>query len=233
MLKIFLLLSLTITLTYLSAQTLPANAHGAGTGVNITDHLLIADAKRLTQPEAPERIDGTPYLEDDFQEGTVVTVKGVFSAVPMRYHVEGDYVEFRQKDVTYILDPSPSVKKVSLPAAQLVVDHYDIKGASLYGYYVLLDSGKLTLLMKKKTMLHPAQAPKAIETDGKPARYEKQGDEFFYKLNGGAVIEIVSVKKMLEALTDHRDEVKTFVSQEKISKKQRDLVRLAEYYNQL
>src|SRR6185503_1940379 len=106
-------------------------------------------------------------------------------AVPMRYNIEGDYVEFKQKDVTYILDPSPSVKKVSLPTTHLVVDNYEVKGKSTSGYYVLLDSGKLTLLMKKKVILRPAQAPKAIETEGKPARYEKLGDEFFYKLNGG------------------------------------------------
>jgi hypothetical protein len=142
-------------------------------------------------------------------------------------------VEFRKKDVTYILDPSPSVLKVSLPATNLVVDNYNVKGKPTSGFYVLLDSGRLTLLMKKKVILRPAQAPKAIETDGKPARYEKQKDEFFYKLNGGPVSEIVSVKKIVEVLTDHQDEVKTFVGKEKISKKEGDLIKLAEYYNQL
>lgn len=233
MLKIILLVSLNLTVTYLGAQALPANGQGAGSGMNITDHLLIAETRRLSKSEASEPIDGTPYLEDNFQEGKVITTKGVFDAVPLRYNVEGDYVEFKKKDITYILDPSPSVKKVSLPTTHLVVDNIDVKGKSTYGYYVLLDSGKLTLLMKKKVVLHPAQAPKAIETTGKPARYEKLKDEFFYKLNGGPVTEIVSVKKMLEALTDHSDEVKAFVSEEKISKKERELMKLVEYYNQL
>ena len=233
MLKTILFLSLHVIVTGLYAQALPANGQGAGSGMNITDHLLIAAAKRAGKPPEAEPIVGTPYLEDDFKEGKVVTTKGVFDAIPMRYNVEGDYVEFKQKDVTYILDPSPAVKKVSLPATPLVVDSYDVKGKPVYGYFVLLDSGRLTLLMKKKVILRPAQAPKAIETEGKPARYEKLGDEFFYKLNGGPVSEIVSVKKMLEVLTDHQDEVKAFVSKEKISKKERDLVKLVEYYNQL
>ncbi|HEY5746653.1 MAG TPA: hypothetical protein VIU12_11290 [Chryseolinea sp.] len=233
MFKIILFLALNITITSLYAQALPANAHGAGAGMNISDHLLIAEAKRLNGSEAPEPIDGTPYLEDDFQEGRIITTKGVFDAIPMRYNVEKDYVEFKQKGVTYILDPSPSVKKVSLPATHLVVDNYNIKGKATAGFYVLLDSGRLTLLMKKKVFLRPAQAPKAIETEGRPARYEAQGDEFFYKLNGGPISEIVSVKKMLEVLTDHQDEVKAFVSKEKISKKEPDLIKLVAYYNQL
>jgi hypothetical protein len=233
MLKIILLLSLNLTVTYLGAQALPANGQGAGSGMNITDHLLIAETRRLSKSEASEPIDGTPYLEDDFQEGRVVTTKGVFAAVPMRYNVEGDYVEFKQKDVTYILDPSPSIKKVSLHATNLVVDNYNVKGKSVSGFYVLLDSGKLTLLMKKKVILRPAKAPKAIETEGRPARYEELGDEFFYKLDGGPLSEVISVKKLLEVLTDHSDEVKAFVSKERISKKEHELVKLVQYYNQL
>lgn len=226
-------MSLNITVTYLGAQALSANGPGAGSGMNITDHLLIAAAKKLNKPEEPEIIDGTPYMEDDFQTGKVITTKGVFDSIPMRYNVAEDYVEFKKKDVTYILDPSPSVKKVSLPASQLVVDNYTVKGKSINGYFVLLDSGKLTLLVKKKVVLHPAQPPKPIETEGKRARYEKLKDEFFYKLNGGPITEIVSTKKMLEALTDHKDEVKAFIEKEKISKKEQDLVKLFEYYNQL
>ena len=233
MFKILLFLSLNLTVTYLGAQAMPANGAGAGAGMNITDHLLIAESKKLNKSEAAEPIDGTPYLEADFQEGRIVMTKGVFASIPMRYNVEGDYVEFQRMGVTYILDPSPSVKKVSLQATDLVVDNYNVKGKSTSGFYVLLDSGKLTLLVKKKTILRPATAPKAIETDGKPARYERLGDEFFYKLNGGPVTEIVSVKKMVEVLTDHQDEVKAFVSKEKISKKERELVKLVEYYNQL
>lgn len=233
MFKILLFLSLHITTTYLYAQALPANGAGAGAGMNISDHLLIAAARKSAGSKEPERIDGTPYLEDDFQEGRVITTKGAFAAIPMRYNVVGDYVEFKQKGVTYILDPSPSVKKVSLHTTNLIVDNYTVKGKSAPGFYVLLDSGRLTLLMKKKVILRPAQAPKAIETDGRPARYEELGDEFFYKLNGGPISEISSVKKMVEVLTDHGDEVKAFVSKEKISKKERDLIKLAEYYNQL
>jgi hypothetical protein len=233
MLKTILFLSLNVAVTCLYSQALPANGPGAGSGMNITDQLLIAAAKRAGKPPEAEPIVGTPYLEDDFKEGKVITTKGVFNAIPLRYNVESDYVEFKQKDVTYVLDPSPSVKKVSLPAGDLVVESYTVKGKPALGYYVLLDSGRLTLLMKKKVILRPAQAPKAIETEGKPARYEKLGDEFFYKINGGAVTEITSVKKMLEVLPDHQDEVKAFVSKEKISKKERDLVKLVEYYNQL
>lgn len=233
MLKILLFLALSTTTTYLCAQALSASSTRSGSGANIADHLLIAQSRSFGQPKDAERIDGTPYLQDDFQEGSVITTKGVAAPVPMRYHIEGDYVEFKQKDVTYILDPSPEIKKISFQGTDLVVDNYNVKGKPTPGFYVLLDSGKLTLLMKKNMTLHPAQPPKAIETEGKPAQYQKLGDDFFYKLDGGPVTEISSVKKLVEVLKDHQDEVKAFVSKEKISKKELELVRLVEYYNQL
>jgi hypothetical protein len=232
MLKIVLLLSLNIP-TYLYAQLVAPNILRAGTGMDISDHLLIADANKALAPKEAEHIDGTPYLEDNFQEGNAITTKGIFSKVPMRYNVESDNIEFKQDGVTYILDPSPAIKKITLPVANLVVESYATKSKSAYGFYILLDSGKLTLLKKKKVILRPAQAPKAIETEGRPARYEEQGDDFYYKLNGGPVTEFISVKKMIEVLSDHPEEVKTFVSKEKISKKEGDLVKLAEYYNGL
>jgi hypothetical protein len=195
--------------------------------------MLISDARRFIDPPEAEPIDGTPYLEDDFREGSVASVKGTYTGVPMRYHIHGDFVEFKQKDATYILDPTPAIRKVNLSGASLVVDNYVVKGKSRLGFYVLLDSGKLTLLEKKNMMLYPAQPPKAIETEGKHARYEKLKDDFYYKLNGGAIVEISSVKKILEALPDHQEEMKNFVSKEKISKSEDDLVKLARYYNQL
>lgn len=231
MLRIFCLVVLSMTVVY--AQPIPGNSAGAGNGINLADQMMIQDSRKFAKTGETVPIDGTPYLSDDFQTGTVVTTKGVFYPVPMRYNIEGDYIEFKQKDITYILDPSPAVKKVSLPDQNFVVDDYTVKGKVRKGYYILLDSGKFTVLAKKKIILHPAQAPKALESDGHPAKYEKQSDDFVYKLNGGPVTEIPSVKKLIEVLPDHQEELKKFVSKEKIAKKEGDLIKLARYYNQL
>jgi hypothetical protein len=231
MLRILGLLMFSTVIVY--SQPLPANSAGAGTGLNLSDQMLILDSKKSIKSENSEPIDGTPYLSDEFQAGDVVTQKGLFKGVKLRYNIDGDYIEFMQKDVTYILDPLPSVKKVTVADKNFVVDDYTVKGKTRKGYYILLDSGKMTMLAKKKVLFHPAQPPKALESDGKPAKYEKASDDFAYKLNGGPVIEISSVKKMLDGFPDHQEELKKFVSKEKISKNETDLAKLSKYYNQL
>ncbi|MEO5978811.1 MAG: hypothetical protein ABIS36_23705 [Chryseolinea sp.] len=231
MLKIISLLLLSTTVAY--PQALPANSAGAGTGLNLPDQMLILESKKSIKSGDVEPIDGTPYLSDEFQPGNVVTTKGVFTAIPMRYNIGEDYIEFKQKDITYILDPSSKVKKVSISDKNFMVDDYTVKGKTRKGFYILLDSGKITVLVKKKVLLHPAQPPKALESDGHHAKYEKLSDDFAYKLNGGPITDISSVKKMIEVLPDHQEELKKFVSKERISKNQTDLAKLAHYYNQL
>jgi len=227
------LMLLLVSATCLRAQIAGGNDHGATLGSNAVDHLMLLQARKFTDPETPEPIDGTPYMVDAFEKGSIVTTKGLYTEIPIRYNIDGDYIEFKKQEVVYILDPSLSVKKVSLPSADLIVDNYVSKGKSKQAFYVLLDSGRLTLLKKKKVLFHPAQAPKAVETDGRHARYEKLSDDYFFKLDGGPVVEFSSVKKILEVLPDHKEEVKNFVNEENISKKERDLIKLAKYYNQL
>jgi hypothetical protein len=216
-----------------SAQHLPGNASGAGTGLNITDHMLIKESRRGLEGESEEKVDGTPYQNENFVKGTVYSSKGKFPDVMMRYNIYADQIEFKQKDITYILDPGPDIKKIDLGDHLLVVEKYEVKGKSKSGFYTLLDSGKVTLVAKKVVTYREAQAPKALEIAGKPAKYSKAGDEFLYRIGDGPLMEVGSIKKFVENFPDRQEELMKFVSQEKISKNEKELIKLVRYYNSL
>lgn len=194
--------------------------------------LLLDSRKVLYGDGSAEETKGTPYLAETFDSANVYTIKGVFAAVPMRYNVHEDYFEFKNKDVTYILDPALNINRVDFRDYSFVVEKSEAGGKMKLGFFVLLDSGKVTLLAKKIVSYREPQPVKAME-EAKPGRYTKKDDEYFFRIEKGQLTAISSIKKMIESFPDKQNELKEFVDREKISKKEEDLIKLVQYYNSL
>jgi hypothetical protein len=203
-------------------------------GRNIEDHLLIkaADDNRYNDPE--KETVGSPYLRDEFMKGTVDTFNGVYSEMLMRYNIHADYIEFKQKNQTYILDPEPRIKQVRFDDRIFVVVNYEHKGKERYGYLELLDSGKVTLFAKKTILYREWQAPKALESGPTPAKYTRTADIYFFRISDGTVMRVESVKKLIENLPDKHEELTQFAKKEKLGiKEESDLKKLLKQYNSL
>lgn len=203
-------------------------------GRNIEDHLLIkaADDNRYNTPE--KETVGSPYLKDEFVNGTVVAFNSVYTDMPMRYNIHGDYIEFNKKNQTYILDPEPRIKQVRFDDKIFVVLKYEQKGKEKHGYLELLDSGSVALFSKKTILYREWQAPKALESRPTPAKYSRTGDIYFFRISDGPVMRVESMKKLIEALPDKRDELTQFVKKEKLGiKEESDLKKLIKYYSSL
>ncbi|HTF18877.1 MAG TPA: hypothetical protein VK658_12435 [Chryseolinea sp.] len=213
------------------AQPLPANTGSAGTGSNVTDHLLILDSKKAMTP-SEITIEGTPYLSPDFAPAFIRAKRGAFKDVPARYNACDDNLEYQQKGLTYMVMPSPTIKLVQFSDYSLVVDKLASRDSS-FAFFIRLDSGRATLLSRKPVEFKAAVAPKAIQTDGKPPRYVSKQQEFYIKIGDELPRQFPNAKKLVELLPDHRPEVEKFLSSNKISKNAEDIKRLVAYYNSL
>jgi len=214
------------------AQHVTSYRDAGRTGLNVTDHMLLLDSRKVLYGEGASDTKGTPYLAETFDSANVYTLKGVFAGLPMRYNIHYDYLEFKKKDVIYILDPALNITRVDFKDYSFVVEKSEAGGKMKLGFFVLLDSGKVTLLAKKNVSYRDPQPAKAMQ-DATPATYSKQKDEYYYKIGSGQPIEISSVKKMIDDFPDKHDELEQFVRKEKISKNDEDLVKLVRYYNSL
>lgn len=215
------------------AQHVTSYRDAGRTGLNLTDHMLLLDSRKVLYGDGQAvEIKGTPYLAETFDSADVYTIKGVFTAVPMRYNIYEDYLEFKNKDVVYILDPALNIKRVDFKDYSFVVEKFEAGRKMKLGFFVLLDSGKVTLLAKKTVSYREPQPDKAMQ-EAKPGRYTKTGDEYLFKIGKGPLTEITSIKKMVESFPDRQNELKEFVSKEKISKNEEELIRLVRYYNSL
>jgi hypothetical protein len=202
------------------------------TGLNVTDHMLLLDSRKVLYGDGAVETVGTPYLAETFESADVYTLKGVFNSMQMRYNVHADYMEYKDKDVVYILDPALNIKRVDLGNNRFVVEKSEAGGKMKLGYFVLLDSGKVTLLAKKNVAYRDPQPAKAMQ-EATLGSYSKQKDEYFFKIGNGQLNEITSPKRIIESFPDKQDELEQFVRKEKISKNEEDLIKMIRYYNSL
>lgn len=224
--KILFLLSVLVVLT------IPTFGQSTS-GKNIDDHLLIKQAEKA-MGNTPSNVIGTPYLNDSFADSEVRFHKGNHSVVPARYNIHDDWIEYQQNNQTYILDPDSRIKEVKIGEEIFVVEKYKLKGNLKYGYFKLLDSGRVTLLAKRVVIFKDYQEAKALESGPTPAKYTRAPDQFFLKIGEGELKKVDKLKEMIEAFPDKREELTDFAKREKISPRKEDEVRkLVGYYNSL
>lgn len=231
----FILLTAVALLTapslYLKAQDQPVTGLGGGTGRNIADHLLIQNAHETLDGPAPEQVEGSPYLTNDFVTGDVLSSKGRFDGIEMRYNIYEDVLEFKQNKFTYLLDPSPDIRRVDMGEYRLIVDK--APGNRAYGFYAVLDSGNVTLLARMTVRYRQGKPAQALEAAPTPGRYMGLPDTYYYRVGDGPLTKVTSVKKMIASFPDRHAELQAFASKEKISSRKGDeLVRLVRLFNQ-
>jgi hypothetical protein len=180
------------------------------------------------------QVKGTPYLDEAYAQGSILTSTASRNTL-LRYNAYKDIIEFQVDGQARILDPSTTVKKVSLGNSTFVVEKYVTdKGIPKYGYFTLLDSGKVNLFSKKSVKFTPGLKGRALDGGDQPAEFRRNPDEFYIKVGAGELIEVKNIKTMIAAFPDKQDELAAFAKKEKISPKdEEELVKLVQYYNSL
>lgn len=201
--------------------------------------LLISAANaQVIQPTNPSAVDatvkGTPYLNETYVDGTILFATNS-RATQLRYNAYKDHFEFKADGQSRVLDPSTTIKKVNFGESTFVVEKYvNDKGIPKYGYFALLDSGKVNLFSKKSVKFTPGMKGRALDGTDQPAEFRRAPDEFYFKIGSGDLIEVKSIKAMIAAFPDKQDELQQFAKKEKISPRdEEELVKLVKYYNSL
>lgn len=222
-----------VSLMMLFLTTSPGLAQST-TGKSIDDHLLIKDADKNLGLEDGVEVIGTPYLNETFAKGEVVFEKGMRNAVPVRYNIHKDWIEYQQNNQTYILDPDNRIREVIVDGNVFVVEGYPGKGKQRLGFFKLLDSGKVSLFSKQVVMYKEYQQAQALQSSSSPPKYTRVADQFYFKVESGKLQKVDNIKSMITRFPDKQDLLIAFAKKEKISaKKEEDLRRLLSYYYSL
>jgi hypothetical protein len=180
------------------------------------------------------KIEGTPYLNEQYIEGEIFFGEANRTKVPVRYNIFQDLMEYQQNGKALVLDPSKKIRMVKMGDETFVVEKFSMDGKTKYGFLSILDTGKMTLLSKKMIKYQQPLQGKALDGGDLPAKFSRLSDAYFYRIGDGELKEVGSLKDVIASLPDKQEEVKQFAKKEKISpKKEDELLKLVRYYNSL
>lgn len=178
-------------------------------------------------------VNGSPYLDDTYVSG-VITYANRNHNVPMRYNIFQDLIEYQQGGKALVLDPNATIKKVSFGSSTFVPLPYEANGKSKFGYFVVLDSGKVTLFARKKVVFLAAKKGGALDGSDQPAEYKKSADTFYYRIGDGELLQVENIKSLIASLPDKQEELTSYAKKEKISaRKEKEIIQFIQYYNSL
>jgi len=179
-------------------------------------------------------IQGSPYLDKEYQVGTVLTDSNtICKSVLLRYNCADDVLEFKQNNVSYDLIPKTSVKKAEFGGKVFVYKNYESGGGTGKTYFELLVEGKSSLFAHYSTKFYDREPAKGY-SEAQPARFDDIEKCFYISVNNSPARKISNNKKLVEILTDKQKEIESFISRQKLSvKKVEDLKKIVSYYNSL
>lgn len=183
-------------------------------------------------------VNGSPFLNDRFEMGKIELVNGKSSDdIFLRYNIAQDAFEILQKEDTLTINRPYEIKTILLGERSFIFDPYLRKGEDrkFNGYFEVLTDGKLKIYKKFR---------KEMSFDSFAGNYQGgSGTKEYYYIDKNGIVAVPennepflirSAGSFLKEIGEHKSELKSFIKKERIKfNKEEDVVKLAEYYNQL
>jgi len=179
--------------------------------------------------------DGSPFLDKEFIEGSVITSEGkLYEAVPLRYNVYNDIFEFDNDGTPYNLDPVKFGSKISIKEQVFIYKPYFHYNNSQTGYIELLVKGNYSVYKRYKVR-YDRPKPAGAYSDTKPGTFVKLNNEYFLQDGeDGQIRFITKDSQFIELCGDNGDVVKTYMKENKLkTKKEKHLIEIINFLNTL
>jgi len=187
--------------------------------------------------EAPSfDYEGSPYNSDIFVKGDIYyDINWRFPNIPLRYNIFNDEMEFKMEDqeTIYAIVPDKRIQKILIQEDTFVVAEYQEKTKVIPGFFKVLATGEIDLLAKFQVDFKEKQPAKALVLP-EPAKFIRKDDQYYIRINGNITQKISSIKKIIELIGDHKNELSDYSKKEKISAgNESELIQFISYYNSL
>jgi len=180
-------------------------------------------------------VKGSPYLNDEFINGTIYTTeKTQYNDVPLRYNLYNDDLEFKNPSGEILALAKPEIVDYAVFGNYRLVYSSYMAGAKIKaGFLVLSEEGKASLLSKLSVIYQPPTEPAAYK-EAEPAKFVRRAEELFIRVGTAAAKPTGSKKEVVQIFPDHQPEIEAFISKNKIkTNKSEGLAELVKYYNSL
>lgn len=179
-------------------------------------------------------IEGSPYLNDEFIEGTLFTTsKTRYEKIPLRYNIYNDQIEIRSDDGEVMgLTVPDVVEKLEFGEYHLEYVPY-MSGSNKVkrGFFVVEEKGHAALYSRPQINFEKAK-PAGAYQDPQPPKFVRRSDEYYIRVGKEAAKPVFRKRDIEEAFPDHKKEVASFVKKNRVRpNKPEGLKELVKYYN--
>ncbi len=186
----------------------------------------------------PAGLSGSPYFNDEFLDGTMTTLDGtIIPGLKYRYDIYGDKMDFILDGDTATIRKPLALRSVELGERKFVYEVYLLNDNSVAtGYFELLqDSEYLSVLLKREVEFEQDIYMANYGGGGGTKAFNlKQVHSVYVKHGESAALKIGNKRDLLEAIPDHRGQVKEFMKEKELSiKRAEDIQDIARYYNSI
>ena len=181
------------------------------------------------------QIEGSPYLNDDFENGTIYTTqKQQYVNVPLRYNIYNDQLEFKSPEGIIQALATPKILELAeFGDTRITYQAYIFGNKIKNGFFLVLSTGKASLCAKPEITFKEATQPAAYK-EAEPPKFLRKSDEYYLQIETAPAKRIGSKKDLIAAFPDKQHKIKDFISKNKIKTgKPESLAELVEYYNSL
>ena len=168
------------------------------------------------------------YLSDTFLSSEIDNFQ---DKVYLKYNIFKDEMEFINDNKVYYLKKNLGRK---IHFFDLNIDFEIFNYKEQLTYFQILNKNKVLLLKKYNVDFQEEKKAVSSYQQDRPANFTRKDDVFFIKLNN-EIIELTSNnKKFLNLLDSPDNKIKKFITENKLTiKKERDLLKIINYYNSL
>lgn len=185
-----------------------------------------------------EKIDGDPFLYQDFVPGNLLLKTGENIQLNFRFDIFKGEIQFGKKDEIYALINPESVSSVLIDTLRFIYTGYlkspgDINSIE-NSWFILKKDGKCRLLIRKNLRLQAATPPKPYQEEGSPAKFIHTRDTYYVQPEGESAFKIDNKKDLLNNLPDKNGELSSFLKANNLDVKEvNDLAKIISFYNNL
>lgn len=187
----------------------------------------------FSQTIAQENIDGSPYLNDDFINGTVFTTSKLqYVDIPLRYNIFNDDLEFRTNNNQVMAMATPEIiERVSFGEYEMAYVPFASQKKIKRGFFKVVISGNISFYARPQILYQQPVEPGAYK-EAKPAKFASKPDTYYLRNGMNEAIKVDKKSEVIDFFPAHNDEVAAFIKKNKIKTTKEDgLKKLVEYYN--
>ncbi len=181
-------------------------------------------------------IAGSPYLNDQFVKGEVLTENNVrYVGIPLRYNIYSDEIEFKDSKGQILSIAFPgNIKEVKIGHDIFIYHLYFVSTDRLkWGYFQLINQGKAEGLIGHRVIFQEAQ-PALAYKDPQPPKFVPQPAYYYVSMEKKPAVRVQTTKELIHLLGNHKKELEAYAKKNHIKvRKLNDLRKILYYYNSL